>query len=59
MKKSIRYEEHGSILRHVILKGVSGQTMSAAVRNITAFVFKFTPPMLRLLSSKAQGRKDF
>ena len=30
-KKSIRYEQHGSILRHVVLKGVSAQMRSAAV----------------------------
>jgi hypothetical protein len=31
-RKSVRYEEHGSIMRHVVLKGISAQLMSAAVR---------------------------
>ena len=31
-KKSIRYEQHGLILRHIILKGMSGQLVSAVVR---------------------------
>ncbi|XP_064646589.1 vacuolar protein sorting-associated protein 8 homolog isoform X2 [Lineus longissimus] len=31
-RKSIRYEEHGSIMRHVVLKGISAQLMSAADR---------------------------
>ena len=30
-KKNIRYAEHGQVLRHVVLKGISAQILSAAV----------------------------
>ena len=32
LKKSVRYEQHGVILRHIVLKGISAQLASAADR---------------------------
>lgn len=31
-RKSVRYEEHGAVLRHVVLKGIAAQMLSAADR---------------------------
>jgi len=49
-RASIRYEQHGCVLRHVVLKGVAAQMLSAADR-----VDAGLPTALAVASSIAVG----